>query len=96
MSTFTFNMISFFFCFSVEAGPPDPDDMHSTWLPLRLEQISSCLYLQVVHSSGLHAVSDCAFCGAGAQGAAPPPLRGPNPDPHSTGLGEEPAKGRDQ
>lgn len=66
--------------------------MHGAWLHVRLEQISQSLYLQMVHSSGLHAMSDCAVCGAGAQGAAPPPLRGPNPNPHSTRLGKDPTK----
>lgn len=62
--------------------------MHGTRLHLRLEQISSPLDLQMVHSSGLHAVPDCAVCGAGAQGAASPPLRGPNSNPHSSRVGE--------
>lgn len=70
--------------------------MHVAWLHLRLEQIPSTLDLQMVHSSRLHAVSDCAVCGAGAQGAAPPPVRGPNPNSHSTRLGEDAAQRGDR
>lgn len=44
----------------------------------------------MVHPPGLHAMPDPALRGAGSQDPAAPPLRGPGPDPHSTGLGEEP------
>lgn len=82
-------------CFSsVQAGPPDPPHMYGSRIRLRLEQVSPPLHLQVVHSPGLHALPDRALGGAGAQGAAPPPLRGPHPNPHPTGLGEDSARGR--
>lgn len=48
------------------------------------------------HSSGLHALSGGAYCGVGAQAAAPPALCGPQPQPHSTGLGEDWSRGREQ
>lgn len=69
--------------------------MHGAWLHLWLEQISPSRNLQMVHSSRLHALSSGAFSGAGAKGASPPPLCGPHPHPHSTGLGEDPAEGGD-
>lgn len=80
---------------AVKAGPPNPVLMHCACLHLWLEQISSSLYLQMVHASGIHAVSDCAIFGVGVQGAAASSVRGPHPHPHSTRLGENPAQGRD-
>lgn len=75
--------MKFYLKFStVKAGPPDSVHMHDTRLHLRLEQVSSYVYLQMVHSSRLHALSDCAVCGVGAEGAAAPPLRGPNTNTH--------------
>lgn len=67
--------------------------MYCSWLRVRLEQISQALHLQVVHSSWVHALPDCAVSGSGAKTATPPSLCGPHPHPHSTRLGEEPVEG---
>lgn len=77
------------FSLPVQAGIPDIILLYLSHLPVRLEQVPSSLLLQMVHSSELHALSGGAFCGAGAQAAGPPALRGPQPHPHSTGLGED-------
>lgn len=98
MSQFCFFLISVSFFsnhLSVKAGPPESAHMYRTWLLLWLGHISQDLHLQVVQPSRIHALSDCAIRGAGGQGSAPAPLCGPNPNPHSTRLGEDSAQGDD-
>lgn len=86
--------LNLLFSLPVQAGIPDAVLLYLSHLPVRLGQVSSSL--QVAHSSGLHALSGGAFCGHGAQAAAPPALCGPQPQPHSTGLGEDGSRGGQQ
>lgn len=72
---------SLFFCL-VQAGIPDSVLLYTSHLPVWLGQVPSPLLLQMVHSSSLHALPGGAIGGVGAQAAAPPPLRGPQPQPH--------------
>lgn len=81
---------------SVQDGIPDAVLLHVSHIPVWLEPVPLSLHLQMVHSSRLHAQSRGAFCGAGAQAADRPALRGPHAHPHPTRLGEDRSKGRHQ
>ncbi len=93
MQSLCFNL---FFSFVVQAGIPDIVLLHISHLPVRLGQVPSLLLLQMVHSSGLHALSGGAVCGVGVQSPSPPSLCRPQPHSHQTGLGEDRSRGREQ
>lgn len=89
-------LLTCFLCLPVQAGIPDSVLLYLAHLPVWLEQVPLSHFLQMVHSSGLHAQSGGALCGDRAQAADPPALCGPQPHPHSTGLGEGRSRGRQQ
>uniref|UniRef100_A0A8C5B0C1 Metalloreductase STEAP4-like n=1 Tax=Gadus morhua TaxID=8049 RepID=A0A8C5B0C1_GADMO len=78
----------------VQAGPPHVVALHAPHLPVWLEQVPEPLHLQVVDPAGLHAVSGGAFRGPGPQAADGAALCGPEPGPHTAGLGADGAGGR--
>ena len=81
-------------CLLVQAGPPHVVALHAPHLPVWLEQVPEPLHLQVVDPAGLHAVSGGAFRGPGPQAADGAALCGPEPGPHTAGLGADGAGGR--
>ena len=76
-------------CLLVQAGPPHVVALHAPHLPVWLEQVPEPLHLQVVDPAGLHAVSGGAFRGPGPQAADGAALCGPEPGPHTAGLGAD-------
>lgn len=88
--------LNLFFCLPVQAGIPDTVLLYLSHLPVWLGQVPLSHFLQMVHSSRLHAQSGSALCGDRAQAADPPALCGPQPHSHSTGLGEGRSRGWQQ
>lgn len=88
--------LNLFFSFPVQAGIPDVILLHLSHLPVWLEQVPFTQLLQMVHASSLYALSGGAYCGDSAQTVDTPALCGPQPHPHSTGLGEDWSRGWQQ
>ena len=78
----------------VQTGPPDVVLLHAPHLPVWMGPFPAPFHLQVVDPAGLHAVSGGALRGSGPQAADSAALHGPQPGPHTAGLGEERARGR--